>query len=158
MDTNIFMKFENNNNYFDDKDFENELKTQYDLLLSLECEEFPDLFKRAISYKLHLLSNIEKNQHKLFLLNQFLEELNNYNTILNTIETSKINKQMEFLTLLTALFVPGTFFTSIFSMNIQIPLQQSIVPTYDAFIGVCVFLVVTFILFVAYYKRYLKSK
>jgi Mg2+ and Co2+ transporter CorA len=157
MNTSIFMDFEKNNKYFDDNDFENELKNQYDLLLSLECEEFSDLFKRVISYKLHLLSDIDKNQHKLFLLNQFLQELNNYNTILNTIETSKINKQMEFLTLLTALFVPGTFFTSIFSMNIQIPLQQSIVPTYDAFIGVCIFLVVTFVLFMMYYNRYIKK-
>lgn len=151
------MDFVKNNKYFDDKDFEDELKSQYDLLLSLNCDEFSDLFKRTISYKLYLLQDMEKNQQKLILLNQFLQELNNYNAILNTVETSKINKQMAFLTLLTALFVPGTFFTSIFSMNIQIPLQQDIVSNYDAFIGVCVFLIITFILFLLYYKKFEKN-
>lgn len=150
-DLNLLMDFEK-----DDKDFEFELKSQYDLLLSLDCEEFSDLFKRTISYKLLLLSDIEKNKQKLFLLNQFLEELNNYNAILNTLETSRLNKRMAFLTLLTALFVPGTFFTSIFSMNIQIPLQNDIVMNYAAFIGVTLFLIVTFILFGIYYRFFLK--
>ena len=147
-DLNILMNFEK-----DDRDFEIELRSQYDLLLSLTCDEFADLFKRTVSCKVELLSDIEKNKQKLFLLNQFLQELNNYNVILNTIETSKLNKQMAFLTLLTALFVPGTFFTSIFSMNIQIPLQQDIVSNYDAFIAVCLFLIITFILFWMYYKK-----
>jgi CorA-like Mg2+ transporter protein len=153
IDLEILMNIEKN-----DEEFELELISQYDLLLSLDCEEFSDLFKRTISCKIYLLSDIEKNKQKIFLLNQFLQELNNYNAILNTIETSRLNKKMTFLTLLTALFVPGTFFTSIFSMNIQIPFQNDMVMNYDAFIFVCLFLIVTFVLFFVYYRFFLNKK
>lgn len=132
-------------------DFEFELKTQYELLLSLDSYEFSDLYKRVILHKSYLLSDFEKNKQKLYLLNQFLQELDNYNAILNTVETTKLNKRMSFLTLITALFVPATFITSIFSMNIQIPLQNDMVQNYDAFIGVCIFLTITFLLFLLLY-------
>jgi magnesium transporter len=88
-------------------------------------------------------------------LRNLIDEENSYKEVMaNTLElyrsamSSRTNDTMKVLTAMSALFLPLTFLTGLFGMNVKLPLAN----THHAFILIVVICVSSFIAMMAYFK------
>ena len=88
-------------------------------------------------------------------MRNLIDEQNSYKEILaNTLElyrsamSSRTNDTMKVLTAMSAMFLPLTFLTGLFGMNVRLPLTSH----HHAFLAIISLCVVTFITMMAYFK------
>ena|SRR5205807_2496303 len=111
------------------------LSKLYEDYMTSSHKEYPELHRRAMSYKRDLLLHPKGDGSELKHVTHFIDELANYHTTVSIID---LKQRMFVLSVLACIVAPVSFVGGLFGVNIQIPYATTVTLAYNPFFALCV--------------------